>query len=59
MEVKVAEMASESTYRETAHTLKAWMAVDISHTMVEKTMKQVGETQATADEEMVKKLERS
>jgi len=57
VEVKVAEMASESTYRETAHTLKEWTAVNISHTTVGTIIKQVGETQAKADEEMVVELD--
>lgn len=57
VEVKVAEMASESTYREVAHTLKEWTAVNISHTTVGTIIKQVGETQAKADEEMVFELE--
>ena len=59
VEVKVAEMASESTYRETARTLKAWTAVDISHTTVGSIIKQVGGAQARADEEMVAELEES
>ncbi|WP_373895563.1 ISLre2 family transposase [Virgibacillus natechei] len=57
VEVKVAEMASESTYRETARILKEWTAVDISHTVVGTIIKQVGEAQAKADEEMVAELE--
>lgn len=57
VEVKVAEMASESTYREVARTLKEWTAVNISHTTVGAIVKQVGETQAKADEEMVFELE--
>ena len=43
VEVKVAEMAAESTYRETAHILKEWTAVDISHTKVGSIVKKVGE----------------
>lgn len=57
VEVKIAEMASESTYREVARTLKEWTAVNISHTTVGTIVKQVGETQAKADEEMVFELE--
>lgn len=57
VEVKVAEMASESTYREVARTLKEWTAVNISHTTVGTIIKQVGETQAKADEEKVFELE--
>lgn len=57
VEVKVAEMASESTYRETARVLKEWTAVDISHTTVGSIIKQVGGAQAAADREMVVELE--
>lgn len=57
VEVKVAEMASESTYRGVEHTLKEWTAVDVSHTTVGTIIKQVGEVQAKADEEMVAELE--
>jgi len=59
VEVKTAEMASESTYRKTAETLKEWTAVDISHTTVGTIIKQVGETQAEADKEMIFDLEES
>jgi len=59
VEVKVAEMAAESTYRETAHILKEWTAVDISHTTVGSIVRKVGEAQAKADEEMVTELEDS
>lgn len=59
VEVKVAEMASEITYRDTAHVLKEWTAVDISHTTVGTIVKKVGKAQAKADEEMVIELEES
>src|SRR5699024_3205421 len=59
VEVKVAEMASEITYRETARVLKEWTAVDISHTTVDTIVREVGEAQAKADEEMVIDLEES
>lgn len=59
VEVKVAEMAAESTYRETARVLKEWTAVDISHTTVGTIVRKVGEAQAKADEEMVTELEES
>lgn len=59
VEVKVAEMASESTYRETAHILKEWTAVDISHATVGTIVREVGEAQAKADEDMVIDLEDS
>lgn len=57
VEVKVAELASESTYRETARTLKEWTAVNVSHQTVGTIVKRVGEAQALQDEEMVKELE--
>lgn len=57
VEVKVAEMASEATYRETADVLREWTAVDISHTTVGHIVKQVGEAQSKHDEEMVVELE--
>jgi hypothetical protein len=57
VEVKVAEMAAESDYRETAHILKEWTAVDISHTTVGNIVRQVGKAQAKADEKMVTELE--
>lgn len=59
VEVKVAEMAAESTFRETALILKEWTAVDISHTTVGTIVRKVGEAQAKADEEMVIELEES
>lgn len=57
VEVKVAEMAIEVTYRETANILKEWTAVDITHTTVGNIVKEVGESQSNHDEEMVVELE--
>lgn len=57
VEVKVAELASETTYRESARVLKEWTAVDMSHTTVGSILKRVGTTQAEADKEMVQELE--
>lgn len=57
VEVKVAEMASETDYRETARVLKEWTAVNISHTTVGSIVKRVGKVQAQADEDMVIELE--
>lgn len=56
VELKVAEMASESTYREVAHTLKEWTPVSLSHQTVGNMVKVVGKAQAKADEEMVREL---
>ncbi|MDC3418334.1 ISLre2 family transposase [Aquibacillus salsiterrae] len=57
VEVKVAEMASETDYRETARVLKEWTAVNISHTTVGSIVKRVGKAQAEADKEMVVELD--
>ncbi|GGE57254.1 hypothetical protein GCM10011391_40180 [Pullulanibacillus camelliae] len=59
VEVKVAEMAAESTYREVAHVLKEWTAVDISHATVGTIVREVGRAQAIADKDMVIDLEDS
>lgn len=56
VEVKVAELASKSDYRETARMLKEWTAVHISHTTVGTILKRVGQAQADADEEKVQEL---
>jgi hypothetical protein len=57
VEVKVAEMASENTYREAARVLKEWTAVTMSHQTVGSMVKRVGEAQSKADEDMVEELE--
>jgi hypothetical protein len=57
VEVKVAELASENTYREAARILKEWTAVTLSHTTVGGIVKRVGKAQAQADEDMVVELE--
>ena len=55
--MKVAELASESTYRESARILKEWTAVDISHSTVGTIVRRVGNVQAEADKAMVQELE--
>ena len=57
VEVKVAEMASKSDYRETERVLKEWTAVDLSHNTVGNIVKRVGKAQAKFDEAMVQDLE--
>lgn len=57
VELKVAKLASESTYRESARTLNEWTAVSISHTTVGNIIKRVGETQGEADKTLVDELE--
>lgn len=57
VELKVAEMASESTYREVAHTLEEWTPVRLSRQTVGNMVKGVGKAQAKADQEMVTEME--
>ncbi|AJO24408.1 ISLre2-like element ISBco6 family transposase [Weizmannia coagulans] len=57
VELKVAELASENTYREVADILKEWTAVSLSHTTVGNMVKHVGKTQAEADKALVEELE--
>lgn len=57
VEVKVAELASKSDYRETARILREWTAVQLSHNTVGDIVKRVGKVQAEADEELVVELE--
>ena len=57
VDVKVAEMAAEITYREVARIPNEWTAVSISHTTVGNIVKKVGKAQKEADEELVKELE--
>src|SRR5690625_4163407 len=59
VEVKVAELASKSDYRESARILKEWTAVEMSHTTVGSIVRRVGKAQAEADERMVQELEES
>ena len=46
VEVKIAELASKCTYRDTAELLKEWTAVTVSHQTVGSLLKRVGEAQA-------------
>lgn len=57
VEVKVAELASKVTYRDTADMLNEWTAVTISHQTVGSLLKRVGSAQAREDEESVLELE--
>src|SRR5699024_2921014 len=45
VEVKVAELVSQNTYRESARILNEWTAVDISHATVGNILRRVGEAQ--------------
>ncbi|NEV22039.1 UPF0236 family transposase-like protein, partial [Heyndrickxia coagulans] len=57
VELKVAELASENTYREVANILKEWTAVSLSHTTVGEMVKRVGKTQVEADKALVEEME--
>lgn len=57
VEVKVAELVSKCTYRDTAEILREWTAVNISHQTVGSLLKRVGEAQAREDEDRVLELE--
>src|SRR5690606_1778398 len=59
VEVKVAELASKSDYRESARILGEWTAVKISHTTVGSIVRRVGKAQAEADDRMIQELEES
>lgn len=59
VEVKVAELASEDTYRATARTLQEWTAVTLSHQTVGRILRRVGEAQSRADAEAVADLDDS
>jgi hypothetical protein len=59
VELKTAELARETTYREVARVFREWTAVEISHTTVGQMVKEVGGAQAEADEEFIKALEES
>src|SRR5699024_11631324 len=49
VEVRVAELASESNYRESARILSEWTPVSMSHTTEGKIIERVGEAQSNAD----------
>ena len=57
VELRVAELASESDYRESARVLSEWTPVTMSHTTVGKIVKRVGEAQGAADKELVDELD--
>lgn len=57
VEVKAAELASESDYREVARILEEWTPVTISHTTIGEIVKRVGQAQAEADKLLVDELD--
>src|SRR5699024_5335446 len=57
VEVRVAELASESNYRESARILSEWTPVSMSHTTVGKIIERVGEAQSNAAKISVDELD--
>jgi len=57
VEVKVAELVSKATYRDTAAILNEWTAITLSHQTVGSLLKRVGAAQSREDEENVLELE--
>src|SRR5699024_9630861 len=57
VEVRVAELAIESNYRESARILSEWIPVSMSHTTVGKIIERVGEAQSNADKISVDELD--
>ena len=59
VEVQVAELVSDATYRDTAKFVKAWTPVDISHQTVKTILERVGKTQGEYDQKLVEDMEES
>ena len=57
VEVQMAELAGETTYRETAHFIKSWTPVEMSHQTVKSILEKVGNAQAKYDQALVEELE--
>jgi hypothetical protein len=59
VEVQVAELASDATYRDTAKFIEAWTPVELSHQTVKSVVEKVGKIQAQYDQALVADLENS
>lgn len=59
VEVQVAELASDATYRDTAKFIEAWTPVELSHQTVKTVVEKVGKIQAQYDQALVEDLEDS
>jgi len=57
VEVRVAELASQGSYRESARILSEWTPVSMSHTTVGTIVKRVGQAQGEADKALVEELD--
>lgn len=59
VEVQVAELASDATYRDTANFIDMWTPVDLSHQKVKTVVEKVGNIQAEYDQAIVSDLQES
>ena len=57
VEVRAAELASQSSYRESARILSEWTPVNMSHATVGAIVKRVGQAQGEADKALVDELD--
>lgn len=57
VEVQVAELGSDATYRDTSNFIEAWTPVEISHQSVKSMIEKVGKTQSDYDQKLVKDME--
>lgn len=57
VEVQVAELVSDATYRDTAKFIKAWTPVELSHQKVKTVLERVGKIQGEYDQALVEDME--
>lgn len=57
VEVQVAELVSDATYRDTAKFIEAWTPVEISHQTVKTILERVGKIQGDYDQALVDDME--
>lgn len=57
VEVQVAELVSDATYRDTAKFIEAWTPVEISHQTVKTILERVGKIQGKYDQALVDDME--
>lgn len=57
VEVKVAELVSDATYRDTAKFISAWTPVEMSHQTVKTVLEKVGAIQGAYDQALVEDME--
>ena len=57
VEVKVAELASDATYRDTAKFINTWTPVELSHQTVKTILEKVGKCQSEYDQTLVEEMD--